>query len=341
MKSVTIAGGGLAGLSLGIGLRRHGVPVEVFEASTFPRHRVCGEFISGVSEETLEALGIQEDLSDAGELTGTAWYDHKGRVFSASLPSPARGISRFRLDDRLSIRLRELGGGFREGERFASERAGEDGVVNATGRALEKGSAWLGLKAHWLDFGLEEDLEMHLGDDGYIGLSRVEDGRVNVTGLFRRRPEVKAKGSDSLLAYISACGLDSLVSRLTAASLDPDSCVGVSSFGFGLKGRVGETGFRIGDQRAIIPPFTGNGMSMALQSAELALPHLLAFSKGLSSWEESLARYQEESERYFAGRMRAAKWVHPFIFSPFGQKIARGLGRSGLLPFSLLYRAVR
>ena len=55
---ITIAGGGLAGLSLGIALQSRGVHVTIHEASTYPRHRVCGEFISGVSEETLGTLGI-------------------------------------------------------------------------------------------------------------------------------------------------------------------------------------------------------------------------------------------------------------------------------------------
>jgi len=280
-------------------------------------------------------------LEDAESLVSTSWYDRRRQLFSASLPSPARGISRYRLDERLSRRFQELGGEFYEGQRLASPSVDDEGLVRATGRAVEKGSEWLGLKAHWLNFELESDLEMHLGDEGYIGLSRVEDGRVNVAGLFRRRPEVKAKGGESLVAYTEACGLRSLAAKMRAGVLDPESCVGVSSFGFGLKGGDDEGGFRIGDQRAIIPPFTGNGMSMALQSAELAMPHLVGFSSGQSPWEESRSRYVEESERFFVNRLRAARWVHPFIFSSFGQQVAGGLGRFGLLPFSLLYRAVR
>ena len=64
MKPITIAGGGLAGLAAGIALRQRGVPVELHEAASYPRHRVCGEFISGLSETTVETLGLGAVLED-------------------------------------------------------------------------------------------------------------------------------------------------------------------------------------------------------------------------------------------------------------------------------------
>src|SRR5664280_3618446 len=65
-KPVTIVGGGLAGLALGIGLRQRGVPVTVWEAGRYPRHRVCGEFICGRGQETLARLGLRDWLERAG-----------------------------------------------------------------------------------------------------------------------------------------------------------------------------------------------------------------------------------------------------------------------------------
>ena len=216
-----------------------------------------------------------------------------------------------------------------------------EGVVRATGREIEKGSDWLGLKAHWFDVELEADLEMHLGDEGYIGLSRVEDGRTNVAGLFRRRSGVKAKAREALIAYADQCGLGRLAAKLRRASLDRASCLGVSSFRFGFKSGEKKEGFRLGDQLAIIPPFTGNGMTMALQSAERALPHLVSYSSGENLWRQSCVEYDRDCETRFSSRLRSARMIHPFLFSPFGQRFVSGLGRRGLLPFSLLYRAVR
>ena len=48
LQPIEIVGGGLAGLSLGLALRQQDIPVTLFEAGSYPRHRVCGEFITGL-----------------------------------------------------------------------------------------------------------------------------------------------------------------------------------------------------------------------------------------------------------------------------------------------------
>jgi 2-polyprenyl-6-methoxyphenol hydroxylase-like FAD-dependent oxidoreductase len=58
-KPITIVGGGLAGLTLGIALRKREIPVTVFETGNYPRHRVCGEFISGRGLEILDIFGLK------------------------------------------------------------------------------------------------------------------------------------------------------------------------------------------------------------------------------------------------------------------------------------------
>jgi 2-polyprenyl-6-methoxyphenol hydroxylase-like FAD-dependent oxidoreductase len=65
---ITIIGGGLAGLTLGIGLRQCDVPVIIQEAGEYPRHRVCGEFISGSGQTALERLGLLPHFQKAGAI---------------------------------------------------------------------------------------------------------------------------------------------------------------------------------------------------------------------------------------------------------------------------------
>ena len=103
-KPITIIGGGLAGLTLGIGLRQHGVPVTIHEAGHYPRHRVCGEFISGRGQATLARLGLRELLDQAGAVSAqtTAFFSATKSTAQRPLPSPAICLSRFLLDAALA-----------------------------------------------------------------------------------------------------------------------------------------------------------------------------------------------------------------------------------------------
>jgi glycine/D-amino acid oxidase-like deaminating enzyme len=179
---ITIAGGGLAGLSLAAGLRTRGVEVEVREAGSYPRHRVCGEFISGVEASTLENLGIRADFDDALRHRSVAWFREGRLIHEAVMPSAALGISRHRLDLRLRDRVVAAGGTVLERTRVAREP--REGLVWAAGRIPRPGP-WIGLKCHFQDLEMAAELEMHLGSNGYAGLAGIEDGRVNVCGLFK------------------------------------------------------------------------------------------------------------------------------------------------------------
>ena len=138
---ITIAGGGLAGLSLGIALRLRGVEVEIHEALTYPRHRVCGEFLSGVESPTLARLGIDECLSDAEKLESAIWSDTSGEL--GTLKVRGLGMSRWRLDDRLQKKFRDLGGTLVTQSRIPAA----EGVVWCAGRPRRE-SPWIGLKCH-------------------------------------------------------------------------------------------------------------------------------------------------------------------------------------------------
>src|SRR6187397_239376 len=101
LKPITIVGGGLAGLTLGIGLRQRGVPVTVWEAAHYPRHRVCGEFISGRGLETLARLDLRKLILRAGgvEARTAAFFSRRTASRPQTLPSPALCVSRFILDN--------------------------------------------------------------------------------------------------------------------------------------------------------------------------------------------------------------------------------------------------
>ena len=73
-RPITIIGGGLAGLSLGIALRRANVETQIIEAGHYPRHRVCGEFITGLDNATIELLGIGPAFAGAGSPSSVTFF---------------------------------------------------------------------------------------------------------------------------------------------------------------------------------------------------------------------------------------------------------------------------
>src|SRR3954470_23394307 len=112
MKPITIVGGGLAGLTLGIGLRQRGVPVSVWEAGHYPRHRVCGEFISGSGLGVLDRLGLRPGFESAGAFPAVSatFISGSNRSPVRPLPVPALCLSRYTMDALLADEFRRLGG---------------------------------------------------------------------------------------------------------------------------------------------------------------------------------------------------------------------------------------
>jgi len=336
MNRVRIIGGGLAGLSLGIGLRQHGVPVVVHEAGRYPQHKVCGEFICGVSDEVLQSLGVLDLLDDALEHTRMSWWVGDGKVMERRMPRAARGISRFILDQRLAEKFESLGGELEVGRRVAD---GEDGgVVWAAGKRKSGGRTWIGLKMH-VDLAAADGLEMHVGEAGYVGLCRVDAQRVNVCGLFRINQQVKGQGGELLLRYLEANGLESLAQRVAAGVIDPSSFCATA--GFSLGAQPGEGSVCVGDRLNLIPPFTGNGMSMALESSALLLPYAVRYARGALGWDGVAREYGRAVGGEFSKRMTTASMLHPLLFHSVGRCVLARLARLGMLPLDFLFNRLR
>lgn len=321
-QSITIVGGGLAGLTLGIGLRQRGVPVTLWEAGRYPRHRVCGEFISGRGLESLARFGLRAKIEKAGAVAAStaAFFSTTWRAPPRALPSPSLCLSRHVLDDLLAKEFRLLGGELREGERWR-ERDFAEGVVRATGRraqAEENGARWFGLKAHATNVPLAADLEMHVAPNGYVGLCRLNGGAVNVCGLFRLGERQVAAGvSHELLRGLPGSPLRA---RLDSAMFDDNSFCAVAGLSLRPHRAVEREECCLGDAITMIPPVTGNGMSMAFESAEMAAAPLAGWSAGKISWTDAQRMIARQCDVAFAQRLRWARWLQRVMLSPALQR---------------------
>ncbi|REJ75440.1 MAG: NAD(P)/FAD-dependent oxidoreductase [Acidobacteria bacterium] len=122
-ERILIAGGGPAGASLAIRLAGSGAQVTLVERARFPRHKLCGEFISPECLDQFRALGVLTDMESAGgdRIEKTVFYAMNGR--RAEVPSKwfgdgreaALGLSRAEMDLRLLSRARALGAEVLEG----------------------------------------------------------------------------------------------------------------------------------------------------------------------------------------------------------------------------------
>ncbi len=337
-KEIRIVGGGLAGLSLGIALQKRGVSTKVIEAGSYPRHKVCGEFISGVSSSTLEALEIAPLFSDAIRHRKVQWRLGE-RVFREDrLPQDALGISRYALDNRLAREFENAGGRLETNQRAGREENGE-GTIWAAGRVAEP-SKWIGLKAHFEDLSLDSDLELRLGRGAYVGASKIEDGKVNVCGLFRKRIGIETSRTTALSSYVRIAGLEGFADRLESSSMNPQSASGVAALAF-AKIVDASNRIQIGDAFGVMPPFTGNGMSLAFESAYVAAPFIEEYAKEKRDWQETVKAVQTSLAKTFAAKLGASRFLHPWIHSQWGQNAFYLLSKARLVPFKMLLSKVR
>jgi hypothetical protein len=155
---------------------------------------------------------------------------------------------------------------------------------------------------------------MHLLANGYVGLCRLGGGEVNICGLFRRRHGDVA-GAPSAGWLRGAAGT-SLHEKLAGAEFLEDSFCSVAGLWLRPQRALETSEVRIGDALTMIPPVTGNGMSLAFESAGLAAGPLAAYSCGGVSWAQAQQGIARACDGSFARRLGWARWLQALMFSP-------------------------
>jgi flavin-dependent dehydrogenase len=345
-RSITIVGGGIAGLVTGILLRKSSVPVELWEAGSYPRHRVCGEFISGRGLELLKTLGLPPHLFECTAKT-VRFFHESLATEPLELPEAACSISRYELDAALARSFRESGGVLFEKQRWTGP-LDLPGIVRATGRRLQHAHGATsrvstGLKVHARNFPLSSDLELHFSPNGYVGISKLPNGETNFCGLLANvpRPTVGAERKDGLSRLFESVLNSHALENCHKADFDAASfcAVGGISHRAGALAPNGEC--RIGDSIAMIAPLTGNGMSLAIESAFAATPLLAAYSKSEMDWAQARRRISQLCDKQFRVRLQSSSYLQTMLSSRLGRKWMMSTFRTVpgvLLPFFRLTR---
>lgn len=319
-----VIGGGPAGAMVALRLATRGRQVLVLEKESGPHHKVCGEFLSREGREYLRQAGI-DPLALGATVVRQLRFSSGGKVVETQLPFEAVSLSRRILDEALLRRTEEAGCRVMRG--ILVETLTEDQgtwlaalgngecvraktVFLATGKHDLRGFArtpapqadLIGFKLHWrLARQKIEDLrgrmELFLFTGGYGGLSLVEDDAANLC-LVVRRSTLRDRGAwPELLAAI----LDEnshLRSILAGGRPLWPRPLAISPIPYGYVAGDARGPWCVGDQAAVIPSFTGDGISIALHSGALAAQMFLA--------GESTAAYQRILEKQLRRSMLLA-----------------------------------
>lgn len=106
---IAIIGGGLAGLTSAIHLKKEGFKVIVIEKSNYPKHKVCGEYISNEVWIYLQQIGLKLDSLQPAKIDTLHFSLKSGKEIEMKLPLGGFGISRYSLDFYLYNVAQSLG----------------------------------------------------------------------------------------------------------------------------------------------------------------------------------------------------------------------------------------
>src|SRR3970040_3019814 len=82
---VVIIGGGLAGLTSAIHLSKSGLKVTLIEKNEYPKHKVCGEYISNEVSPYFQWLGLKIFDLQPSLISKMEFSTAKGKIFSGVL----------------------------------------------------------------------------------------------------------------------------------------------------------------------------------------------------------------------------------------------------------------
>lgn len=300
-KPLVIVGGGPAGATAALVLAGAGKRPMLIERDRAARHKMCGEFLSYEAQVSLKAAGIDVWALGAASINRLRLVRGR-RVAEAELPFHAAGLTRQRLDEELLLRAASAGARIERGVSVREVRDSQividhhrtmltDQLLLASGKHDVRGvgraktgtvSDLIGFKTYFRlaaeqDAELRNHIEVMMFPGGYAGLQHVEGGMANLCLLVTGAKLAAAGGHwpELFRQLRRECG--HLEDRLTGADEILERPITIAGVPYGyLHLDRGDGIFRLGDQFAVIPSFSGDGMSIAMHSGRMAANAILA-----------------------------------------------------------------
>lgn len=343
---VIVIGAGVSGTSCALQLARQGRRTLLLDRQHFPRHKTCGEFLSPETKEMLEYLGIRHDKL----AIGTSIMDHAmiimphGGEITAPLPGQAYGFSRYELDRLLQQHAMRAGADIVTGttvthirllddQRFEVDaKQGDErvryvarAVIGAHGTKKPRGAAsagderddpvYVGLKSHYHGVTLHPRVELYFCEGGYVGISPIESGRVNVAALLTLK-SVQGSGKSVPEILRSASRSNKrLADRMAEGEPVPGTQVSIAPLRLSDLPEPWSQYPHIGDAMMMLPPLCGDGMSVALRSSRLCADWTGKYLDGDIPFDEWKYQYSLEANAAFTQLLRRARRIQSLAFA--------------------------
>lgn len=303
-SDIIIVGGGLAGLTAALHLQKIGLDVLLVEKQPYPNHKVCGEYVSNEVLPYLQWLDADPSLLQPNPIERLQLTTVSGKSMTTPLPLGGFGISRYQLDNFLYERFRDKGGKVLfdsvtdiafENDSFevstaSAHQLSARQVIGAYGKRAaidvkyhrpftQKRSPWLAVKGHYSGSFEDGLVALHNFNGGYCGVSNVEDKKINICYLADYATFSRHK---NLMAYQEQVLYQNKHLKQILEESTPlfDTPLTISQIAFGAKETVMNHMLMIGDTAGLIHPLCGNGMAMAMHSAQIVADLLTDFFQG-------------------------------------------------------------
>lgn len=330
---VAIIGGGLAGLTSALHLSKCNKRVLLIEKNEYPKHKVCGEYISNEVLPYLNSLGIDPVKEGAKEIDQLELSTVKSKTIRGELPLGGFGMSRYFLDELLAKKALENNVVIHQDtvEKISFEdhhfliytkknqmytgrvvigafgkRSNLDVQMNR--KFIQRKSPYLAVKTHVKGVFPDNLVALHNFKGGYCGVSKVETNAINVCYIVNFSSFKKYKNIEDFQKQVVLKN-DHLRKIATQASPIFEKPLTISQISFKTKKPVEDHILMCGDTAGMIHPLCGNGMGMAIRSAQIASLEILKFLNGKISRHQLENNYLRNWNKEFKIRLRAGHLI--------------------------------
>ncbi len=360
-ESVVIVGGGLAGLTAAIHLSKIGYSITLIEKNSYPKHKVCGEYVSNEVLPYLDWLGVNPSGLKPANIENIHFSIQNGASIKSKLPLGGFGISRYHLDYALYQKAIENGCAIIQEvvnsidfirDIFTVQLANNDiltadFVLGAFGKRsnldqkiersfIQKKSPWLAAKGHYKADFPANVVGLHHFKGGYCGVSKIENDIVNICYLADFNSFRQYKSIEEYQKHVVSQNpfLNAILSSSTPLFEKP---LTISQISFEKKRAIENHIIMIGDSAGLIHPLCGNGMAMAIHSAKIACELINDYyKKTITTRQELEEKYEMEWNRSFRKRMNTGRWLAKLLHQPQLSEIALRI----IMLFPALFRLI-